>query len=327
MKSRVFVVFLLFADSVAAQFDAGAVLRHVRVKITFSNGVCDPSTRVKLSGRSGLVAEGSVNDRCEADFLNVPAGTYHLSASSPNFPDAESDAEFSPSSSGAEISVGHSEGASAVPASRFVSAADLGIPARAQKEFDKANESIGRQDWTKAIERLNHALAIYPAYAGAYNNLGVVYARLGDRAKERDALQKAISINDHFAPAYLNLGRMDVTTGDFPNAEAALNKATTFNPTDAMTLELLCYAEFMDRAFDQVIATSRKAHALQGPHAFVHQVAARAFEQKHDAPNAIAELEIFLKEEPAGPRADIARKELAAVQAIRTASVGKPGTQ
>jgi hypothetical protein len=65
-----------------------------------------------------------------------------------------------------------------------------------------------------------------------------------------------------------------------------------------------------------VITASRKAHALRGTHAFAHQLAARAFEQKRDAADAITELEQFLKEEPEGQRADIARKELTAVRAI-----------
>ena len=201
-------------------------------------------------------------------------------------------------------------------ANSFVSATDLGIPAKAQKEFDKSNQLIDRQDFIKAIQRLNTAIAIYSAYAGAYNNLGVIYARLGDRARERESLQKAIGINDHFAPAYVNLGRMNIATGDFPSAESALNKASSLDPTDAMTLVLLAYSEFMDRNFDGVIAASRKAHTLSAPHAFAHQVAARAYAQKHDATGAITELEQFLKEEPEGERAAIAHKELAALRAI-----------
>jgi tetratricopeptide (TPR) repeat protein len=203
-----------------------------------------------------------------------------------------------------------------VPVSPFVAAADLAIPVRAQKEFDKANELVAKQDLTQAIQKLDKAIADYPAYAGAYNNLGVIYARMGDRDREREALQKAISINDHFAPAYVNLGRMDISTGDFPGAESLLNKASSLDPTDAMTLVLLTYSEFMDRHIDQAIATSVKAHTLTGPHAFAHQLAASAYEQKRDAADAIAELEQFLKEEPQGARADVASKELAAVRAI-----------
>jgi regulator of sirC expression with transglutaminase-like and TPR domain len=72
----------------------------------------------------------------------------------------------------------------------------------------------------------------------------------------------------------------------------------------------------MDHRFDDVIATSKRAHLLQGEHAFTHQVAARAFEQKHEGASAIAELEMFLKEEPTGQRAEIARKELATLHQI-----------
>jgi tetratricopeptide (TPR) repeat protein len=319
MKSRLFVVLLLLASSAEAQLDAGSTLRHLRVRVAFVNGVCDVGTRVRLIGRSGTVAESATNDQCEAEFANVPIGTYHVNVSGQNFANTDDIVSLSSGSTELEIKVKRTsdpDRTAGVPASAFVSAADLGIPAGAQKEFDKANELIGRQDLAKAIQRLNRAIAIYPAYAGAYNNLAVIYSRLGDRTREREVLQKAISVNDHFAPAYVNVGRMNIGAGDFPSAESALDKASSFDPTDAMTLVLLTYTEFMNRHLDQAIATSRKAHTLPGVHAFVHQVAARAYEQKRDAANAITELEQFLKEEPEGPRAEIARKELAEVRAI-----------
>ena len=83
-----------------------------------------------------------------------------------------------------------------------------------------------------------------------------------------------------------------------------------------MTLVLLTYAEFINKHYDLVIATAHRAHELPGQHAFAHQIAARAYEQQRDGNQAIAELELFLKEEPAGVRAEIARKELAQVRAI-----------
>src|SRR5882724_8247604 len=263
-------------------------------------------------GLTGPIADVNVNDRCEAEFVNIPIGTYHLSVSGQNFSDTDEVVSLSSASSDLEVKVKRADdGNGAVPGNPFVCAADLATPHSAQKEFDKSNDQIARQDFNKALQSLNRAIAIYPAYAGAYNNLGVVYARLGDRDRERDALQKALSINDRFAPAYVNLGRMNIAAGDFPNAESELTKAASYDPKDAMTLVLLAYSELMDKHFDQVITASRKAHTLQGTHAFVHQLAARAFEQKRDAADAIAELEQFLKEEPEGQRADLARKELA----------------
>lgn len=198
----------------------------------------------------------------------------------------------------------------------LVSASDLGVPTRARREFDRANALMGKQDLAQAVQKLNRAISIYPEYAVAYNNLAVIYSRLGDLTREREALQRAIGLDDHFALAYVNIGRMNISARDFPDAEAALDKASAFDPNDLDTLVLLSYSEFMDRHFDEAIATSHRAHALEQSHAFVHRVAARAFEQKRQRADAIAELESFLKEEPSGPHADAARKELETVKTV-----------
>ena len=203
-----------------------------------------------------------------------------------------------------------------VPGAAFVSAGDLAVPSRARKEVDKAVELMSKRELEPAIQRLNKAIAIYPPYAVAYNDLGVIYSRLGDLQREREALQKAVDLNDHYSLAYVNLGRMDIAAGNFASAESELDKASATDPTDSVALILLSYAEYMQQHFDPMIATARKAHALEKPHAFVHRAAARAFEQRGDAVEATAELEMFLKEEPAGPRADAVRRELEAVKAL-----------
>jgi tetratricopeptide (TPR) repeat protein len=287
----------------------------VRVRVAFDNGGCESSTHVRLVSRSGAVAEAIPNERCGVDFNGIPDGTYHMSVSGKGFPDTESVVTTAMGSTEFEVKVPHAaENDLSMGAS--IAAADLRIPPKAQKEFDRANELTAKQDYTKAIQTLNHAIAIYPDYAAAYNNLGTVYSRLGDRAHEREALEKAISINDHLAPAYLNLARMDMAAGDFPNAVTELKKASSCDPLDGITMVLLAFSQFKDQHYDEAITTSRRAHVLASPHAYAHQVAARSFEQKRDGADAIAELELFLKEEPSGERADSARKERAALQAI-----------
>ena len=198
----------------------------------------------------------------------------------------------------------------------LVSASNLAIPARARKEFDKANQLLRKQEWSRALQKLNKAVSIDPAFVGAYNNLGVVYAGLGDPVREREALQKAIDLDDHFVLAYVNLGRMDIARADFPAAEAALDKASNLDATDPTALVLLAYAELMQGHLQQTVATSQKAHALGEPHAFAHRLAARALEQEGQVDRAITELTRSLQEEPSGTRADSARKELAIMQSI-----------
>ena len=319
MKSRVLVVFLLLAGAAGAQLDAGSTIRRVRVQVALANGGCNVGTHVTLMSLGGPFAEATANRQCEADFFNVPVGTYHLRVSGQATETDSGPIEMTPSAS-AELEVkvkraGSVEPNYSVPASALVSASDLGIPTRARKELERANELFRKQDLMNAIEKLRKAIAIYPAYAVAYNNLGVIYARLGDREHERDALERAISIDERFALAYVNLGKMDIAVGDFPSAETALNKASGVDSAEPQTLILLAYAELMDRRFKEAVAASRKAHTLDKPHALVHRMAASAYEQEGDPVDAIAELELFLAEEPTGSRADAARTELARVRA------------
>src|SRR5947209_6438721 len=255
MKLRGGVVLLLLAGSAISQSDAGSTVRRVRVQLDFTNGVCDYSTHVKILEHNGLMAEGNADDRCQVEFTNIPEGTYQVNVSGQNFPSTDDTISASNGSADFDIKVKR-EGARGTAS---VSALDLAIPSKAQKDFDKAQSLIDRGDLKKAIESLHNAIAIYPSYVDAYNNLGVVYARLGDRDEERDALHRALSINAHFAPAYVNLARMDISTGDFAGAETELSKATSNDPTDAMTLVLLTYSEFMNRHFDSAIATSYRA--------------------------------------------------------------------
>ena len=201
-------------------------------------------------------------------------------------------------------------------AKAFVSASDLRVPARARKEFDKANELLTKQNLTRALRKLNKAIAIHPAYADAYNNVGVIFGLLGDADREREAYKKAISIDDHFAVAYLNLGKVNIITGDFGEAESVLSKVSAFDPGDPMTLILLSYSQLKNGHFEQAIANSEKAHALSKPHAASHRVAAWIFERRGQLDRALGELKAFLEEEPAGPRADAARKELEMMQAL-----------
>lgn len=319
MKGRVLVVLFLLAASAVAQLDAGNIVRRARVRLAFANGVCEASTSVTLIGYGGPVAEGMTNDQCEVNFFNVPEGNYRLRVSGASFADFDSGGINLTSSGPVEFEVhvkppNQPDGGYGFAGNPLASISDLGVPSRARKELDKANELISKQELDQAIRKLNKAISIYPAYALAYNNLGVIYSRLGDLAQEREALEKAISLNDHFALAYLNLGKMNLVAGDFKEALTEFDKASTFDPADPTTLILLAYAEFKQGHFDEAIATTRKAHAMEKSHAFAHRVAARVFEKQGQPANAIAELELFLKEAPAGSAADSVREELKTVR-------------
>jgi len=315
------LVLLLLLSPALAQRRSG----NLKVRVTFPDGrACNTVVRILLMGSasSSPVAEGYTNDFGMTEFNNLEVGNYHLTVSGEGIEPTDSgmfEVDNRRASQYLYVTVKRTRGADQtninVSGAPTVNAADLNIPQDAAKEFDRASELMAKRDWKMAIERLNRALAIYPKYAAAYNNLGVVYARMGDRPREREALQRAVTLNDHFAPAFVNLAKMAIADRDMPQAETLLDKATAFDPASSSTLILLANVELLDRHYDQAIANCRKAHSLaQDSHALAHYIAARALEHENHLSDAAAEFQTFLQEEPTGERAESVRKELAVVQ-------------
>jgi|HubBroStandDraft_2_1064218.scaffolds.fasta_scaffold13543_1 tetratricopeptide (TPR) repeat protein len=303
----------------AAQHQSGNV--HVYVTYPDDRAVTAQVKVGLIGGTSAAqVEELFTNDRGEATFLNVPLGNYHVSVSGEGIQPTQSDSfEVDERKSTQSVLVRVRPAAGNVEATQSsgatVSANDLKVPQKASKEFDKATRLIAKQEWQKALDQLNKALAIYPSYAEAYNNLGVVYARLGDPSKEREALQKAIAADGHFAPALVNLARLEMKGQNFAAAETNLNQATAADPTNARSLALLAQVQLLDRHYEDAIASAGKVHAMSHPsYAVVHYVAARACERLNRLPDAVSQFNLFLAEEPTGDRANAARQEMAAIQ-------------
>ena len=314
MAGRRLVLFVVLVIPAAAQFDRGvSTNHHVRIHVAYSSGACDGSTRVELMQGASSVSRGASDKNCMVDLFGVPQGTYRMVISGLGFAAIETNEVSVTSFDSGPIEVNIPQPtakAEGTPSSTSVT--DLEVPKRAAKEFTKASRQMEQQQWEAAATSLQRAISIYPRYAAAYNNLGVVYARSGDRSKEADALKQAISIDSRYVPAYVNLARMNIAEGNFPEAESELKTATGIQPQDGVVLVLLTYAEYMDHHYEEVIQDCKRVHAMNDvPHAFAHWSAAFAFEQRREIAEAGEEFRNFVQEEPHGPRADAARRELA----------------
>lgn len=310
MTGRLIACVSLLIATAGAQIQTGAsdVAGHVRVRVEFSDrGPCDPSTRVALNGgRNFAPTESAVNAECVAEFFDVPTGEYRVTVSGPDAANADQgEIEVNRAvSQNVEVRAVHSEMhvAHYWPASSFISAADLAMPSNAAKEFKKADRLIAKQEWTKATDRLRKGLAIYPRSAAAYNNLGALYSHLGNAAEAREALQQAIALDGRMAPAYVNLGRLSFLEKDFPNTESLLTKAVSLEPAqNADELFLLAYAQLSDHHLEDALQTSREAHVEKfDHHGSLHLLAANVYERQNKIQDCIAELRLYLHEEPSG---------------------------
>jgi tetratricopeptide (TPR) repeat protein len=276
-----------------------------------------------MQGSSGTaVGTTYTNDIGEADFAGVTVGDYHLEVSGDGIQPTTSDTfqvDDRKSSQAQYVVVRKLEDSGPKPVSAhsaLVSATDLKVSPQARKELDKANEAMALQNWKKAKEHLDKALALEPTYATAYNNLAVLCSKTNDLAGEEQALKKALSLDDHFAPALLNYGKLSLRQKNFPQAETLLEREVSLDPDNPESLLLLADAEYMNRHFAAAITAADHAHSTSNDHAsFVHYIAARAYQQENRQKEALAEFQVFLKEEPKGPRADHVRGDIAKIEA------------
>jgi Tfp pilus assembly protein PilF len=311
--------------SFAFQMGGGSGSGNLRVRVTDTNDrAIGMQAHVQLvsTGSAAVDREAYSNNEGMVEFAFVAVGTYHLIVSGDGLEKTDSgtfEVDERKTTQMQYVRVKKlSDAQQSTGGGPAVNVRDMNVPDGASKEFDHASEAMGKQDWNNAVTHLNRAVAIYPKYVEAYTNLGAAYQHLGDAGQERQALQKAIDLDGRFAPALMNLGMLSIVEKKYPEAEDLLGRGSASDPGNQQILMLLAQAQLLGGHFDQAIASKDKLHAL--PHhekyAKVHYIAARAYEHENRAPEAAAELQTLLNEQPEGPLADAVRRELTTLHVL-----------
>lgn len=96
------------------------------------------------------------------------------------------------------------------------------------------NPDTRKQDEAKALDYYNKVLAISPNEAALHNNLGNLYAQMGNSTEAAAEFKKAADLDPtHASSYYYNLGAILVNKGQMDDAATALKKATDLDPTNA----------------------------------------------------------------------------------------------
>jgi tetratricopeptide (TPR) repeat protein len=297
----------------------------LRVRLSYSNGrPVDRRLRVQLlDAFESYMGEAYCDDQGQAVFPRLQPGSYRLRVSGMNVEETTSPTFTLGRNEGQHFESvdvkmkAEAEADTATPSAPggAVAAVDLSVPDKARKEFEKGNAALQKNDLATARKALEKAIQIYPQYAAAYNNLGILAMKTGDRAAAQAAFQQAIRINDHYPRACTNLARLLLADRNYAEAEGLLNRALTTDPLNPEALTMLANVQLQTGRFDQAINTAWKVHSV--PHdgfSVVHIVAALAFEARHMPEDAAVEYATYLKESPNGPEAPRASAALAALQ-------------
>ena len=327
MQQRIFALVLLVLVTPTFLLSQGRShradipdLTSVRVNVADENNRPVRGAMVQLlSGMGNVVYQTFTDEQGAADMSAVESGRYKIRASSPEIEET--------TGSDFEILPGQGYHAVFLPVRRVpptgqtapgstISVEDLNVPAKAKADFNKGTEALNHNRFQEAREYLEKAIQAYPEYSAAYNNLGIAWLREGHIAEGSAALRKAVSLNPHLTSAFRNLAGLTFTEGKLPETEDLVSQSLRDNPSDPEGLALLSKVQLARGEMDDAIANAQKVHAL--PHqryAFVHFIAASAFQAKGQEQDAIREYKTFLKEAPNHSNAPEARAAIQTLQA------------
>jgi tetratricopeptide (TPR) repeat protein len=196
-----------------------------------------------------------------------------------------------------------------------VTVAELNVPKEASEELARGDAEMQHDNWKKAVEHFKKAASIYPQYASAYYNLSAAYLHLGRSDAQRDALEKALKVNDSFVPALVSLVHFEVADHKPEQARALLDKVMSADPTNVEALALRVRVDFVQGQDQLAIADVQKVHEM--PHAgyaTVHYTSAAAFQRLNRFPEMLAQLQLFLQEDPKNPHTGYVRQTIAELQ-------------
>ena len=326
---RLVVVLLFPAVPISAQLSSNSINRSVttlRIDVVFATGG-RAASGVRVQLMQGLATAAPVdvamtNSSGSAEFRNLISGDYRVEVSGEGIETTQSNVIHIENGRVFEshmVAVRRSGEAGPSDSKgglgNMVSVEELNVPKEASRELARGDAEMQHNNWKKAVEHFNKAASIYPQYASAYYNLSAAYLRLGKSDAQREALQRALKVNEKFVPALVSLAHLELADHKPEQARPLLDTAITADPTNVEALALRVRVAFLEGQDQQAIADAQKVHGMLHPgYATVHYTAAAAFQRMNRIPEMLAQLQLFLQEDPNNQQADYVRKTIAEMQ-------------
>ncbi len=206
-----------------------------------------------------------------------------------------------------------------------VDAAAYKAPKDAGVAYQKGVDAQTGGKLANARKYFERAVAVYPAYAHAWFQLGLVLEKQNEKDAARIAYTRATAANAGFLPPYVSLARMALEAGNWSEVLRFTGPILALDPFKDLTgytMELDAYNSG-DAYFYNAVANYRlhnfadaERSALKAEHSLVrstqlHLLLGQIFARKKDHPSAISEIQMYLELVPDAQEADRVRQWLA----------------
>lgn len=181
------------------------------------------------------------------DFGSVPRANYQLTVESDGYETTVmsiEESEFRGGTLRLNLPVGRSTDTDAVVEGAKVIDARPGVPPKARRELERAQEEQVSGNLEKALKHLKKAIDIHPEFSAAYDNLAILQLKMGQPEPAETSLLKSIELDADSKTAQKTLGFLYVNSGREREAISPLTRAAELDPRDAETQALLGMAYY-----------------------------------------------------------------------------------
>lgn len=196
-----------------------------------SGGFLTESVRISLQTIRGTDSSVFTDNTGRFEFTRLASGRYQIvvEADPRLYESATESVEISRGMQALINIVLKEKGQASRPKAGAVSAVELDstVPPKARKEFDRASDDGKSGNVEGAIAHLRNAIAIYPRYLMAHNDLGAHLLELGRLDEAEKEVRLALDIDPSAFNPTLNLGIILLKNHEIQQATAVLEKAVS----------------------------------------------------------------------------------------------------
>jgi Flp pilus assembly protein TadD len=296
--------------------------RSLRARVSMPDGSASQSIKIRLEGNEGEIIRDSFTDSTgNFEVRNLSTGIYTIVVPSDDrtyntTTERVEITRYSPDV--VSISVYLNPKEESAPRRKgergTISAreANDSIPKQARKAYNRSADLSRHGKTQQAIEELKRAIAIYPEYVQAYNDLGVAYIKLDLIDDAIRALEKSTVLDPKAFNPRLNLGIANVRRQDFASAEPHLRLAVAIDSSLPLAHLYLGITLWKTARSEEAEEEFARALSLGGSDiAIAHYYLGQLYASKNRIAEAVAELEAYLKQKPDSDDAQQARQKIA----------------
>jgi len=200
------------------------------------------------------------------------------------------------------------------------SATTLMAPKDARKAYEKGRDLLRKKKNEEARKEYEKALGLYPKYAVAWYELGLVHEMASREEDAAGAYAKALEADAKFIKPYLNIAALQSRKQQWKEAAETTQKAIKLNPYDFPGAYLYnALANYNLQEMDAAEQSAREGMKADKDHRIpkLAHILGVVLAQKQDFAGAAENMKLFLKHAvPGSADVDMVKKQLAQVEGM-----------